>query len=68
MAIDADGNVYLAANSGQLFKINPQGSKVLYKLNVYGGVQGLALDAERNVYLTGYAGAGLPTSPDAFRR
>ncbi len=52
-------------------KLNPTGSALVYSTYLGGSgsdsSRGIAVDADGNAYVTGYAGPGFPTTPAAFQ-
>jgi uncharacterized protein (TIGR03437 family) len=73
MAVDADGNVYLAAenaNTSNYFveKLGTDGATVVYQTSI--GVQtptGIAVDSSGRLYITGGAFPGMQITPGAYQ-
>ena len=84
IAVDATGNIYVAGRSRGGFptlelpanrfadfvlKIDPATSKVLYSTPIVGaGSSAIVVDQSGNVYLTGQAGSGFVTTPNAYQK
>ncbi|HTQ54925.1 MAG TPA: hypothetical protein VMI94_10720 [Bryobacteraceae bacterium] len=72
MAVDADGNVYLAGNpvASSIFveKLGTDGATVVYQTPIGGQIPtGIAVDSGGRVYVTGTAFPGMRTTPGAFQ-
>ena len=71
MAVDAAGNVYLAANpdGSSIFveKLGTDGATVVYQTPIGVQATGIALDSSGLVYVTGGASPGMQTTPGAFQ-
>jgi hypothetical protein len=61
---------YAGGGDGFLVKLNPAGSSLVFGSYLGGSASdeahAIALDGKGNPYVTGFAGAGFPTSPGAF--
>lgn len=76
MGLDASANIYLlvvaldafeSPTGYTLVKLDPGANTVLYNVPVGGLPEAIAVDGSGNVYVTGSAFAGLPTTPGAYQ-
>ena len=65
-ALDANGNIYLAVDSG-VVKLDPTAQSILYKTPINGRVEALAVDAAGSIYIAGAAGPQLVATAGAYQ-
>jgi len=67
IAVDADGKLYVAGRTS-VMKIDPATSKVVYSTRLTAWATAIAADQSGSVYITGQAGSGFVTTPNAYQK